>query len=206
MDDLSSFAKMWVHNGFVTVNGEKMSKSLGNFLLAHDLVKDYPGEALRLTLLSAHYRQPLDWSNDKIIQSKKMLDRVYKRLDEMKDLKPEDALVPAPILEALHDDLNMPQALAEIHALLNNENSPALKGQLMAIGGLLGILQQTPEQWFGLDANSGIDAAQIENLLAARKSARAAKNFARADEIRKEIEAMGIVIEDTPEGAKWKKA
>ena len=138
-DDLSAFAKYWVHNGFVTVEGEKMSKSLGNVLLAHDLVKDTPGEVLRLTLLSAHYRQPLDWSEDKIRQNKKMLDRLYGRLHDMRDLPDEDANIPAGILMALYDDLNTPQAIAVLCGLLKAQNSPALKAQLKAGGALLGI-------------------------------------------------------------------
>ncbi len=206
-EDLSAFAKYWVHNGFVTVEGEKMSKSLGNVLLAHDLVEQMPGEALRLTLLSAHYRQPLDWSEDKVLQSKRMLDRFYQRLDQMSDMEAEDTSVPEAVFAALLDDLNTPQALAELNGLLKQENSPALKGQLESSGALLGILRNPPKEWLGYSANStDVDAVKIEALLQERQEARANKNFARSDEIRDELLDQGVEIEDTPEGPKWRKA
>ncbi len=201
--DLAAFAKVWVHNGFLTVEGEKMSKSLGNFLLAHDLVKEHRGEALRMTLLSAHYRQPLDWSADKVQQSQKQLDRFYARLDEMAEMEAAEAEIPERVLEALCDDLNTPQAIAEMNALLKErENSSALKGALIAAGDALGLLQQNPKEWLGFDnaANTDYDA-----LLEERTKAKADKNFARADEIRDELAAQGIEILDTPEGAKWRK-
>ncbi|MCB1580226.1 MAG: cysteine--tRNA ligase [Rhodospirillales bacterium] len=205
-DDLSAFAKVWVHNGFVTVDGEKMSKSLGNFLLVHDLIETYPGEALRLTLLSAHYRQPLDWSEDKVQQSRKQLDRFYTRLDEMAEMDAVETDVPQGVLDALCDDLNTPQAMAEMNALLKKENSPELKGEILAAGNLLGILQQNPQEWLGFsgDVESG-DNDSIEVLLQERAVAKVEKNFARADEIRDQLTAMGIEILDTSEGTKWRK-
>ena len=203
-DHLDAFANVWVHNGFVTVEGEKMSKSLGNVTLVHDLVEKYPGEALRMTLLSAQYRQPLDWSADKIEQNKKQLDRFYARLDEMKDMDAADVDVPTAVLEALCDDLNTPQAIAEMNALLKQDNSPELKGQLIAAGELLNILQEDAAAWLGFgDEEQGDD---IQALLEERTAAKAAKNFARADEIRDELAAQGIEIIDTPEGPKWRKA
>ncbi len=209
-EDLSAFAKYWVHNGFVTVEGEKMSKSLGNVLLAHDLIEQMPGEALRLTLLSAHYRQPLDWSENKVLQSKRMLDRFYQRLDQMSDMEAEDTGVPEAIFAALLDDLNTPQAIAELNGLLKQENAPALKGQLKASGSLLGILHNSAEEWLGYGRLGGgeeeIDAAKIEALLQERQDARANKDFARSDEIRDELLDQNIEIEDTPEGPKWRKA
>lgn len=202
-DDLAAFANVWVHNGFVTVEGEKMSKSLGNVTLVHDLVETYPGEALRMTLLSAQYRQPLDWSVDKIQQNKKQLDRFYARLDEMKDMEAAAVDVPEAVLEALCDDLNTPQAIAEMNALLKQDNSPELKGQLIAAGGLLNILQEDVAAWLGFDGEGDTD---FDALLAERAQAKADKNFARADEIRDELAAQGIEIIDTPEGPKWRKA
>lgn len=199
-NDLSAFAKMWVHNGFVTVNGEKMSKSLGNFLLVHDLIDEFPGEAMRLTLLSAHYRQPLDFSKDKIRESKKLLDRFYHRLEQMKDIALENKNAPESMIEALCDDLNTPQALAEMNSLLHQDNSAALKGQMLAAGDLLGLLQTNPAQWLGY-GNENV----FESLLAQRQEARKNKNFKRADEIRDELAAQGYAIEDTPEGAKLRK-
>jgi cysteinyl-tRNA synthetase len=200
--NLDAFAKVWVHNGFLTVEGEKMSKSLGNFLLAHDLIEAHTGEALRLTLLSAHYRQPLDWSADKVQQSQKQLDKFYARLDEMADMEAAEDSVPAGVMEALCDDLNTPLAMAELSALLKSENSPALKGALIAAGDLLGILQHDPQEWLGF---GGGEISDYDALLAERAEAKAAKNFARADEIRDELAAQGIEILDTPEGAKWRK-
>jgi len=202
-----SFSKYWIHNGFVTVEGEKMSKSLGNVLLVHDLIDKYPGEALRLTLLSAHYRQPLDLSEDKILQSKKTLDRLYQKLRELEGERASEQDVPESIMEALCDDLNTPQAITELLAILKTEDDPAaLKGQLLAAGQLLGLLEQDPDEWLGYGQGADIDEAQVNALLEERTQAKADKNFARADEIRDQLKDMGIVIEDTPEGPKWKKA
>ncbi len=204
-DDLSAFAKYWMHNGFVTVEGEKMSKSLGNFLLVHDLIEEFPGEALRLTLLSAHYRQPLDWSIDKVAQNRKMLDRFYQRLHQMENIQIDEAAeIPEGVINALCDDLNTPQAFAEMNALLKQENSPALKGRLLACGRIIGILRGDAAQWLGYASGEG-DNADVEALLAERTKAKAEKNFARADEIRDDLAAQGIEIEDTPDGPKWRK-
>lgn len=202
-----SFAKYWVHNGFLTVNGEKMSKSLGNFLLAHDLIEQYPGETLRLTLLGAHYRQPLDWSEQALSQSQKQLDTFYGQLHMLKDIEAPNESVPSEILEALYDDLNTPLAISNIHAVIKSEKNPAaLKGKLLAIGNLLGILQNDPAVWLGYgQSGDGISVDEIEKLLAERQEAKKAKDFARADAIRKELDEKGIAIEDTPQGPVWKK-
>jgi len=194
--DLSAFAKIWVHNGFLTVEGEKMSKSLGNVVLPHDLIKHHKGEVLRLTLLSAHYRQPLDWSADKLEQSQKTLDRVYTRLHQMAEMEASAQPVPEPVMKALCDDLNTPQALAEINALLKGENSPVLKGQLHAIGTVMGLFQEDPAAWLGL----ADDTSALESLLTERTQAKAQKNWARADAIRDELLALGYKIEDTAQG------
>ncbi len=202
LDDPTAFVNYWVHNGFLTVNGEKMSKSLGNFLLAHDLLEQHSGEALRLTLLSAHYRQPLDWSDDKIYQSKKQLDRFYARLNEMAGIEADNSNLPESILNALCDDLNTPLAMSELNGLLKQENSPQLKGALLVAGHVLGILQQDPKEWLGFD---NTDIPDFTALLTKRAQAKADKNWARADEIRDEIAAQGYEIVDTPDGAKVKK-
>jgi len=209
-DDLSSFAKYWVHNGFVTVNGEKMSKSLGNVVLAHDLVKEHAGETLRLTLLSAHYRQPLDWTEESITQSKKTLDRMYQHLREIKDVAAdENAELPADIMSALYDDLNTPKAIAALCALTKKTaetKSSEGKAQIIVASKTIGILQQNPEEWLGYGAsNDSVDTQRIEALLQERTQVKQDKNWARADEIRDELTAMGIAIEDTPQGAIWKK-
>ncbi len=204
LDDLSAFAKFWVHNGFLTVEGEKMSKSLGNVVLVHDLIPHYAGEVLRLTLLSAHYRQPLDWSVDKVAQSQKTLDRIYARLHQMREIGASPQDIPPAVMKALRDDLNTPQALAEIHGLLKGENSPVLKGQLQAIGAVLGLFQEDPAAW----CNSAPvqDDTPFRALLHERAQAKAVKNWARADEIRDELLAKGYKIEDTPEGPKLRKS
>jgi cysteinyl-tRNA synthetase len=190
-DDLSSFAKFWVHNGFVTCDGEKMSKSIGNIRLVHDLVKHYPGEVLRLALLSAHYRQPLDFSGTVLDQSRAMLDRFYRALYD--NTPAGDAAVPGEFIDALCDDLNTPKALAVLNGLKGAE--------LAAAGRMLGILKSDPAAWLGFGGGD----ADIDALVAERHEAKKAKNFARADEIRNDLAARGIVIEDTPQGPKWRK-
>jgi cysteinyl-tRNA synthetase len=208
--DLSAFAKMWVHNGFVTVEGEKMSKSLGNVVLAHDLIKSHAGETLRLTLLSAHYRQPLDWTEDAIKQSKKTLDRLYQYLREIADV-PLDTNPPqdCAVMDALRDDLNTPKAIAALLALAKDaaeSKSSALKAQIFAAASSIGVLQQNPEEWLGYGvSDDSIDVNYVESLLQQRTEARANKNFKRSDEIRDELLRMNIAIEDTAQGAKWKK-
>ncbi len=204
-DDLSSFAKFWVHNGFVTVDGEKMSKSLGNVVLAHDLVKDHEGETLRLALLSTHYRKPLDWTGNAIANAKKTLDKFYKRLNQMKDMDIVD-INSSKILDVLCDDLNTPLAITEMNNLLKQENSPELKSKLIAVGNILGILQHSPEKWLESKVFDGdLDVPYIENLLQQRTAARMNKDFARSDEIRDELISMGVTIEDTADGAIWKR-
>ena len=190
-NDLSAFAKVWVHNGFVTCDGEKMSKSIGNIRLVHDLVQHYPGEVLRLALLSAHYRQPLDFSGDVLDQARATLDKFYRALYEH---GAADAAVPDEFMDALRDDLNTPRAIAVLNGLRG--------GELLAAGRMLGLLRADPAQWLGF---GGADA-EIDALVAERQEAKKAKNFARADEIRAILTARGIVVEDTPQGPKWRKA
>ncbi len=202
-----AFAKYWIHNGFLTVEGEKMSKSLGNFKTAHDLLKEHKGEVLRLTLLGAHYRQPLDWSENAIAQSQKQLDGFYTKLHELKDVAAAEEGVPQEILEALYDDLNTPLAISRIHSVIKEEKNPAsLKGKLIAISQLIGILQDDPSAWLGYGQSAGgMNAQEIEDLLLKRQEAKALKDFATADTIRKDLQSKGILIEDTAQGPKWKK-
>jgi cysteinyl-tRNA synthetase len=201
------FARMWVHNGFLTVDGEKMSKSLGNFKTAHELLEQYKGETLRLTLLGAHYRQPLDWSEQALQQAQKQLDGFYGQLYALRDETASGEAVPDDLLEALYDDLNTPLAISRIHGVIRDEKNPAkLKGKLIAIGNLMGILQQDPAAWLGYGQDvQGISAAEIDALVAKRQDAKKAKDFATADAIRRDLDAKGIVIEDTPQGPVWKK-
>jgi len=211
-NDISAFAKFWIHNGFVTVDGEKMSKSIGNIRLVHDLIGSYPGEVLRLALLSTHYRAPLGFGGDALDQARAALDRYYRTLLDLKDIEAVAGEVPTSVMDALCDDLNTPQVIAELNALVRDVASAdvakkkVIKAQLLAAGNILGLLQQDPAAWLGYGVQDGVDGAAIEALLQERKAAKAEKNFARADEIRKKLTAMGIEIEDTPAGTKWRKA
>ncbi|HEX7815379.1 cysteine--tRNA ligase [Dyella sp.] len=204
-----TFARWWVHNGMLTVDGRKMSKSVGNVLLVHELLKTYPAEALRLFLLRGHYRQPLDWSDAAIAQAVSTLDGWYRVLRELADVPVEGTLPAAAAVEAaLCDDLNTPQALAELSQLANAARAAtpagrgAAKAALLGGGALLGLLQQDPETWFKGDSGN-TDAAAIDALVAERQAARAARDFKRADQIRDELAARGIAIEDGAQGARW---
>jgi cysteinyl-tRNA synthetase len=208
-------ARYWVHNGFLTVEGEKMAKSLGNFFTVRDLLGEFPGEAIRLTLLSAHYRQPLDFTRDLLRQSKGNLDRWYNALRGTDEASADNIEVPFEVLAALEDDLNTPMAISHVHGLataLNKATDPAervrLKGSLLAAGRLLGILQENPAVWFQGEADGAQseDAALIDGLIERRRDARKAKDFAEADRIRKQLTDMGIVLEDGPSGTTWKRA
>jgi cysteinyl-tRNA synthetase len=201
------FARWWMHNGMLTFDGRKMSKSLGNVLLVHELLKSHPPEALRLRLLSGHYRQPLDWSEGAIAQATSTLDGWYRVLRDLApvELPAGELPVPERIEAALCDDLNTPQALAELSVLADaarQSGSAAAKAALLGGGALLGLLQQDAEAWFKRGENS-IDAAHIEDLLQQRKAARAARDFARADAIRDELTALGVAIEDGAQGTRW---
>ena len=211
------FARFWLHNGMLNLGGRKMSKSLGNVTLVHELLQQHPPEALRLSLMSAHYRQPLDWSDALIEQSVRTLDRLYGALRELDDVDAgEQPAIPDAVEAALCDDLNTPKALAELAALAraaNNAEGPAArraaKAGLLGAGRALGLLQQEPEAWLkrGSEGSAAaVDAAAVEGLLAERAAARAARDFARADAIRDQLQAMGVVIEDSAQGARWRMA
>ncbi len=201
------FVKYWMHNGYLTVDGEKMSKSLGNFHTVHDLLERTPGEAIRLSLLAAHYRQPLDFSLRALDEAKNALDRFYTALRAAAGTEAENIGAPA-VQAALEDDLNTPRALAELHGLASELNKDpedsAIKGALLAGGAMLGLLQQDPEEWFKQGAGD-VDEAEIEALIQKRVEARAAKDFAESDRIRDELAAAGIVLEDGAGGTTWKR-
>jgi len=209
-----AFARYWVHNGFVTVEKRKMSKSLGNTLVVHELLKEHAGETLRYLLLSAHYRQPLDWSESELERAKRTLDRLYAVLRDASDAfgpftadqRPSEAL-----LDALRDDLNTPVALAEFNSsarLLANaqtrEDAQKAAGILLAGANLLGLLQSAPEEWFGSGVDDD-DAAEIEALIEKRNAARAERDFATADAIRDQLTAMGILLEDAGGVTRWRR-
>lgn len=200
-------ANYWLHNGFLSMDAEKMSKSLGNVKLINDLLKHYDGETMRFALMSAHYRQPLDWTEALLTQSKATLDRLYNALRRM-DVEADNVDAPKGVMAALCDDLNTPLALAELSALATEANKaeapqwPKLKGQMLATGRLLGLLQQDPEAYARGDAD---DAKRIDALVQQRIDARKAKDFAAADQIRKSLAAEGIEIMDGPQGSTWRR-
>ena len=209
------FARYWLHNGFLSIDETKMSKSLGNVLLVHDLLETFPGEVIRLALLSAHYRQPLDWSVQTVDSARRMLDRLYGALRgiEVSAAARAAAEVPEALIAALEDDLNTPKAMAEFFALaraLNKSNDPAemeaLAAQMYAAGDLLGLLASDPEAWFAGNAGDGMSAGDIESLIAQRNEARAAKDFQAADAIRDQLADAGVIIEDGPGGTTWRRS
>jgi cysteinyl-tRNA synthetase len=217
--DPAAYAKYWMHNGFLDFSGEKMSKSLGNVVLVHDLIKDYPGEVIRLALLSAHYRAPLNWTPELLEQCRKNMDRLYGLLRRAVDI---EAVTPLPTpadqdVRVLHDwlldDLNTP---AQIGILFETANAleRAMLDKNMTLAGdrklalletarILGVLQQDPEAWFKGGASDDL-TAQVEALLAERAAARAAKNWPESDRIRDALNALNVEVMDGPSGATWK--
>ncbi|HEY5805308.1 MAG TPA: cysteine--tRNA ligase [Lysobacter sp.] len=207
------FARHWLHNGMLNFGGAKMAKSVGNIQRVHDLVREYPPEALRLALLSAHYRQPLEWSDGLIDQSVRTLDRLYGTLRDLGDCAVATPLaIPKTIEAALDDDLNTPQVLAEIARIAGEarksesvDERARLKGELLGAGLALGLLQQDPAHWFARGASND-DDGRIQVLIDERITAKKARDFARADAIRDQLAAEGILLEDTPQGVRWKRA
>jgi cysteinyl-tRNA synthetase len=194
-------ARVWMHNGFLTApEGEKMSKSLGNFTTIHALRELWPGEALRLALISTQYRQPLPWTDKAIADARRTLDHWY----ELTADAPAGGPVCADVLEALQDDLNTPQAIAALHAL----RAEAAKGSQGAAAGLkasaqlMGLLQLDAAEWKAWrPATLAIDETKVEALIAARHAARKAKDFKEADRIRAELDAMGLALKDSKDPA-----
>jgi len=213
--DGAEFARYWVHNGFLSMDQEKMSKSLGNIVLVHDLIKTVPGEVIRLALLGAHYRQPLDWSDETIKASKRMLDRLYgavRGIDVPAAMRAE-AEPPAALIEALEDDINTPKALAEFFALSKSLNKATdadekrqLAAKMLATGDLMGLLQSDPDEWFEGQVEGELSSDAIEALIEKRNTARAAKDFATADSVRKQLADAGISIEDGADGTTWRRS
>lgn len=210
-NDTKSFAKYWVHNGHLVVNGQKMSKSLGNFFTVQQLLENYSGEVIRLALLTSHYRQPLDWTDHLAGQSKSILDRFYTALRPYPQKAGE---IDETVWEELCDDLNIPGALARMHeivTLLNKTDEEAEKTKLAtslrASGQVLGLLYLEGDEWFqgGGHAAEGLSSEDIEKLIAERTQARKDRDFARSDEIRVTLASQGILLEDGSSGTTWKR-
>jgi len=207
------FCHYWIHNGFVNVNYEKMSKSIGNVLLVHDLLAEAPGEAVRYALLSSHYRSPLDWTDDLLTSAKSSLDRLYGTLEQLENIQSVtcEASLTHAFKQALSDDLNTPLAMSELHSLAKQANisqdphqQAQLKAGLLECGNLIGLLQQSPSDWFGMDGEEA-EHANIDQLIERRNQARADKDFVTADDIRDQLAAMNIEILDGAEGTRWRK-
>jgi cysteinyl-tRNA synthetase len=192
----SEFAKIWMHNGFVQVNGEKMSKSLGNFITVADLRENsVSGEVIRMAMLTTHYRQPFDW-NDALVEEVRTVLTKWRRLTAAVDIAPD---VPEAVLAALADDLNTPKAIAALHAMANDGDYAGLK----AGAEMIGLLTDSLGGWEAAPTTDAVTAARIDGLIAARSAARKAKDFAKSDIIRDSLIAAGVEIRDTPQGAKW---
>jgi cysteinyl-tRNA synthetase len=194
-------ANFWMHNGFLQVEGEKMSKSLGNFVTIHDLLKDWPGDVIRLTMLQTHYRQPINWTAAGLREAQRTLDNWYAQTG---DIAP--GFLCADALDALADDLNTPKAIAALHEL----RSEAAKGAkpaaacLKASAQLIGLLQMAPAVWATFrPASVVVDENKVGNLIEARNAARKAKDFKESDRIRDELAKMGVVLKDTKDGTTW---
>lgn len=204
-----TFARVWLHNGMLTVNGEKMSKSLGNFITMRQLIEKMPGELVRFVLLSSHYRQPLDWNDQAVAQGRQSLDRLYNAL-RGQTINP-DVHAAESVKMALEDDLNTPLAISALHEIatqLNKAEDEREKNQLASVlkasGKWLGLLQQDPEAWFKGEIR--VDENTILELIRLRNEARANKDFAQADRLRDTLLDMGILLEDGAEGTLWKHA
>jgi len=202
--DTSAMANYWMHNGFLQVEGEKMSKSTGNFVTINEVLADWPGEVLRLNMLKTHYRSPIDWTLKGLEESAKTLDDWYWVAADLRGERVSDA-----VIEALSDDLNTPQMVAALHGLRNNAASGNERDRdaFAASLRLLGFLSESSAAWNGRKQQaSGVDAKQIDGLIADRTAARARKDFGESDRIRDQLAAMGIVIKDSKEGTTWEVA
>jgi cysteinyl-tRNA synthetase len=208
-----AYANYWLHNGFLNMDDEKMSKSLGNVALAHDLLEQQPGEVIRWALLAAHYRQPLAWTEEALVQARNSLDHLYGVLGRARNVAAGgSAALAEEQLSPLLDDLNTPAAIAELKRLATDLDAAVRKGlptaatlkqDLMSLADVLGFLQAEPQVWFQGGADEGL-RVQIDELIAARDAARAAKDWGEADRIRAELTALNVEVMDGPAGATWR--
>lgn len=208
------YVRYWMHNGYINIDGEKMSKSLGNFRTVRELLQQYKGEVLRFALLSAQYRSELDFSKELLDQSKASLDSLYGALREARDITalPQSDSMEHPVFKALLDDLNTPLAISELHQVAkalnkaSDEDKPQLKGVLLKQAEYMGLLSEDPEQWFTVAASdSDVSVEEIEALIVERDQAKRDKNYGRADEIRADLLNRGVALEDSREGTKWRR-
>ena len=213
--DGAPFARYWLHNGFLSMDQTKMSKSLGNVLLVHDLIKTVPGEVIRLALLSAHYKQPLDWSAETLESARRMLDRLYGALQgiEVSDEARAAAEVPPKLIAALEDDLNSPRAMAAFFGLAKDLNKATdeqtrveLAAQMYACGELMGLLANDPDAWFAGHVEGELSSDEIEALIEKRNAAKKARDFEAADAIRDQLLDAGITIQDGRDGTTWRQS
>ena len=209
INDPKSYVNYWMHNGFVTVHGEKMSKSLGNISLVKDLTKDNHGEVIRLSLLSSHYRQALDWNNNVVHQAKKLLDKLYKILADIEDIqasKINDSSLE--FISPLLDDLNTPGLLANLNKMIkdfrsiSDEGLPEFKSKLLLATNLMGICQENYLDWFSHN-DKNLDTHKVAKLISERLDAKKDKDFEKADKIRQKLVDMGVEIKDTESGTDW---
>ena len=206
------FVGIWMHNAYVDMNGEKMSKSLGNVKTVRELLDHYEGETLRFALLSAHYRSPLNFSEQLLKSAQSTLDSFYLALRNAGDVVAQtEPVETSPVFRALLDDLNSPAAIAELHQLAKALNKApeseksAAKGALLAGGAVLGVLGESPAEWLSKGHPDEMSAGTIDQLLVERTEAKASRNFSRADAIRDELNAAGIIIEDSASGSTWRR-
>ncbi|MEG3591966.1 MAG: cysteine--tRNA ligase [Pseudomonadota bacterium] len=205
------YVRYWMHNGYITVNDEKMSKSLGNFHTVRDILKQYPGEVVRLALLTTHYRKPINWTEDLLQQTQITLDKLYRSL-AADEGAPQDTEVPSEFLQALGNDLNTPKAIQYLQKVANTINTDNEKrqenvGKLRAAGNFMGLLEHAPSEWFKWASKDeeNISDSDVEELIEKRNHARMTKNFEVSDMIRADLKAKGVVLEDSEGKTTWRR-
>lgn len=209
--DTGAMANYWMHNGYLMAEGEKMSKSLGNFYTVNELLQEFPGEAIRLLLLKTHYRQPSDFTKEGLAEAKRELDGFYQALRQSPAEADNANCEPSKIIDVLCDDLNTPKSISLLHETLGqiNRGDTSAQHPLRSNAAILGLLQQDPEEWFKWSppskGNDSLSDDDIEVKIVARKEARANKDFAASDAIRDELQAAGIILEDSASGTTWRR-